>query len=69
MSATYILKVKNSSGHVVQKTTADYHQSVLIEEKLTLEASDNYTVNVTVFVASYAGLGSYTNITEIGKST
>ena len=69
MSATYILEVKNSSGHIVHRTTADYHQSVLIEEKLTLEASDNYTVNVTVFVPSYAALGSHTNITEIGAST
>ena len=45
----------------------DYHQSVVIEETVTLEASDNYTVNVTVFVRSYAGLGSHTNITEIGE--
>ena len=68
VSATYILEVKNSSGHVVQRTTADYHQSVAIEETVTLEASDNYTVNVTVFVPSYAGLGSHTNITKIGEA-
>ena len=65
VSATYILEVKNSSGHIVRGTTADYHQSVLIEERWTLEASDSYTVNVTVFVPLYAGLGSQTNIIEL----
>ena len=67
MSATYILEVKDSSGHVVWRRTADYHQSAAIEETVTLEASDNYTVNVTVFVPSYAALGSHTNITKIGE--
>ena len=59
--------MKNSSGHVVWRRTADYHQSAAIEETVTLEASDNYTVNVTVFVPSYAALGSHTNITKIGE--
>ena len=68
VSATYILELKNSSGHIVQKTTAEDSQRVVIEERLTLEAFDSYTVNVTVFVPSYAGLGSYTNITGFGAA-
>ena len=65
--AKYILEVKNSTGFVILKTIGDYNHSSRIEATQTLEKSDSYTVNATVYVPSYADLGSHTTITEFSK--
>ena len=52
------------------KSTEEIYQqssSVLIEETVTLEASHSYTVNASVFVPSYAELGSFSVIIEFSK--
>ena len=55
------------SSDLVLKMAAVYWHSVLIEEPQPLEASESYTVNVTVFVPSYADLGSFTVIRGFGE--
>lgn len=64
--AKYILEVKNSTGFLILETIEDYRHR-LIEVMLTLEESGSYTVNVTVYIPSYADLGSLTIIKEFSK--
>lgn len=65
--ARYILEVKNSTGFVILETIEDYQHSRLIEVIMTLEESSSYIVNVTVYIPSYADLGSQTIIKEFCK--
>ena len=65
---TYILEVRNSIGALVTRLATDYQNSIVIEETLSLDMCDSYTVNVTVFVSSHNELGSHTNISKIDTS-
>ena len=62
--ATYILMVKSQSGELIYRVALEYHESILVEETLTVETCISYSVNVTVFVPSFPELGSHTNTSQ-----
>ena len=64
VAATYIVELRTSSGELVHRTAAEYHDSILIEETQTVDTCSSYTLNVTVSVPSFPELGSHTNITN-----
>ena len=66
--AAYILEVRSEAGEVVYRTAAEYHQSDLIENSLTVDTCSSYSVNITVFVPSFPELGSHTNISQLDVS-
>ena len=65
VKVTYILEVESASGEVAYRVALEYHESILIEETLTMDTCSCYSVNVTVFVPSFPELGIHTNISQI----
>jgi hypothetical protein len=59
VTATYTLELRNTAGALVHWTSAEYHESIEIQEAQSLAHCSSYSVSVTVFVPSYSELGSH----------